>query len=93
MPVENGQRKTLTKVEKMKLTDGSLAAGSTVHGGHLEQTVGVDLEGGDELGLATGHGWDTVELELSEKSVVAALGSLSLVAIEKLMSVSRSSSP
>lgn len=61
-------------------TDGSLAAGSTVHSGHLQKTVGIDLKGGNELSLATGHRWDTSELELAEETVVAALGTLTLVA-------------
>lgn len=60
--------------------DRRLAAGRAVHRGDLEQTVRVDLEGGDELGLATGHGRDTSELELAEQTVVAALGALTLVA-------------
>lgn len=71
-------------------TDGSLAAGSTVHSGYLQKTVGIDLKGGNELSLATGHRWDTSELELAEETVVAALGTLTLVAGEEMpMSVRR----
>lgn len=65
--------------DKCTRTDGSLAAGSTVHGRDLEETVGVNLKGGDELSLATGHGRDTSELKLSEKSVIPALSTLALV--------------
>ena len=59
--------------------DVGLSAGSAVLGGDLQQTVGVDLEGTDELGLSSGHGWDTGKLEFTEQSVVLALGSLTLV--------------
>ena len=59
----------------------SLAARGTILGGDLEETVGVELEGGDELGLTTGHRRNAVELELTEESVVAALCSLTLVAV------------
>ena len=61
------------------LTDRSLAAGCTILGRNLEKTVGIDLEGGNELGLATRHWRDTSELELAEKTVVAALSALSFV--------------
>ena len=47
------------------LTDRSLAAGCTILGRNLEKTVGIDLEGGNELGLATRHWRDTSELELA----------------------------
>ena len=62
------------------LTDLSLAARSTVLGSDLQETVSIDLEGGNELGLATGHGGNTVELELAEQTVVTALCTLTLVA-------------
>ena len=65
----------------VKLTDLSLAARGTVLSSDLEETVGVDLEGGHELGLAAGHGRDAVELELAEQAVVAALCALTLVAV------------
>jgi hypothetical protein len=60
-------------------TDGSLSAGSTVHGRDLQQTVGINLKRGDKLGLATGHRRDTGELELSEQPVVPTLRTLALV--------------
>ena len=59
--------------------DVSLAAGDLLLGRNLEETVGVNLKGGEELSLATGLGRDTGELELAEKTVVLALGSLTLV--------------
>ena len=62
-----------------QLTDLSLAARSTVLGSDLQETVSIDLEGGNELGLATGHGGNTVELELAEETVVTALSTLTLV--------------
>ena len=63
----------------MVLTDLSLAARSTVLGSDLQETVSIDLEGGNELGLATGHRGDAVELELAKETVVAALSTLALV--------------
>ena len=45
----------------------------------LEETVGINLKGGYKLGLSTGHGGDASELELSEETIVAALGALTLV--------------
>lgn len=59
--------------------DLSLSARGTVLSRDLEETVGVNLESANELGLASGHRGDTRELELSKKSVVLALGSLTLV--------------
>lgn len=61
------------------LTNLSLTAGSTILRGNLEETVGVNLEGGNELGLATGHGGNAVELELAKESVIPALCTLSFV--------------
>lgn len=66
-------------------TDGSLAAGGAVHCGYLEETIGIDLEGGDELGLSTGHRRDTVELELSEQTVVFALRPFAFVSKQTLL--------
>jgi hypothetical protein len=57
----------------------SLSARGLVLGGDLQQTVGIDLEGTDELGLSTGHGRDSGKLELSQKPVVLTSGPLSLV--------------
>lgn len=59
--------------------DLSLSARGSVHGGNLEETVGVDLESADELGLTSGHRGDTGELKLTQESVVLALSSLTLV--------------
>lgn len=64
---------------KRRRTDGSLAARGTVLGRDLQQTVGINLEGGDKLSLATGHGGNTSELEFTEEPVVAALGTFTLV--------------
>lgn len=61
-------------------TDLSLAARSTVLSGDLEETVGVDLKGGEELRLATGHRRNVRQLEFTEQTVVAALGTFTLVA-------------
>ena len=61
------------------LTDRSLAARCTILSRNLEKTVGIDLEGGNQLGLATRHWWNTSELELAEKTVVAALSALSFI--------------
>lgn len=63
-----------------KRTDLSPTARCAVLRSNLEKTVGINLEGGDKLGLSTGHGRDAVELELAEKTVVAALCALALVA-------------
>lgn len=57
---------------------GGLARG-LVLGRNLKETVGVNLEGTEELGLATGHRGDARELELAEETVVLALGALTLV--------------
>lgn len=59
--------------------DLSLSARGTVLSRDLEETVSVNLEGTNKLGLASGHRGDTRKLELSKKSVVLALGSLTLV--------------
>jgi len=66
----------------VKRTDGSLAARGAVHRGYLEETVSVDLEGGDELGLSTGHRRDTVELEFSEQTVILALRPFALISTQ-----------
>lgn len=59
--------------------DLSLSARGTILSRDLEETVGVNLESANELGLASGHRGDTRKLELSKESVVLALGSLTLV--------------
>lgn len=64
----------------MLRTDLSLAARCTVLCSNLEETVRVDLEGGDELGLPTRHGRNSVELEFSKQAVVPALRAFTLVA-------------
>jgi hypothetical protein len=61
-------------------TDGSFPAGGTILSGHLEQTVGIDLEGSNKFGLASGHWWDASKLEFSEKPVITALSTFTLVA-------------
>ena len=68
-------------------TDLCLAARCAVLRGDLEQTVRVKLEGGEELCLATGHGGNAVELELAEETVVTALSTFTLVAVEIIESV------
>ena len=55
-----------------------LLAGGLLDGGDVEDAVGVNVEGDIDLGLATGHGGDTVEIELSEDVVVPGHGALSL---------------
>ena len=62
------------------LTDLCLAARGTVLSGDLQQTVGINLKGGNKLRLPPRHGRNTVELELAEQTVVAALCTLTLVA-------------
>merc|ERR1719152_70420 len=49
--------------------DGDLLvlAGTLVLGTHVEDAVGVDLEGNLDLGHATRRGWDAAELELPSK--------------------------
>lgn len=63
-----------------QLTNLSLAARCTILSSDLQQAVSVNLESGDQLGLSTGHGRDSVELELAKQAVVAALCALTLVA-------------
>jgi hypothetical protein len=58
--------------------DLSLAARGLVLSGDLEETVGVNLEGAEKLGLATGHGGDARKLELAEQAVVLAGKALTL---------------
>merc|ERR1719263_1304516 len=55
-----------------------LLACGLLDGGDVEDAVGVNVEGDIDLGLATGHGGDTVEIELSEDVVVPGHGALSL---------------
>ena len=50
-----------------------------VESGNLEETVGVNLEGTDELGLSSGLRGDAGKLEFSEKPVLLAGNTLSLV--------------
>ena len=64
------------------LTDLSLAARGTVLSSDFQETVSIDLEGGDQLGLAAWHGGDTVELEFTEQAVVTALCTLAFVPAE-----------
>ena len=62
-------------------TDGGLATRSTILGRNLQKTVGIDLERSNEFSLSAGHGRNASELELAEKTVVAALGALTLVPV------------
>jgi hypothetical protein len=48
---------------------------------YLQETVGVDFEGGDQLGLTAEHWRNAVKLEFAEQAVVAALSTLTLVAV------------
>jgi hypothetical protein len=64
---------------RRKLTDRGLAAGSTVLCGHFQETVGINLKGRDELGLATRHRGDAIELKFTEQAIITALRSLTLV--------------
>ena len=50
-----------------------------VESGNLEETVGVNLEGTDELGLSSGLRGDAGKLEFSEEPVLLAGNTLSLV--------------
>ena len=60
-------------------SDLGLSAGCSVLGGDLQQTVGVNLEGADKLGLTSGHGGNTGKFEFTQKPVVLALGSFTFV--------------
>mmetsp|Transcript_35145 Transcript_35145/g.76200 ORF Transcript_35145/g.76200 Transcript_35145/m.76200 type:complete len:265 (-) Transcript_35145:1316-2110(-) len=55
-----------------------LLAGGLLHGGNVEDAVGVNVEGDVDLGLSAGHGGDAVEVELSKDVVVARHGTLAL---------------
>merc|ERR1712159_33579 len=59
--------------------DGDLLvlAGSLVHGGHIEDTVGIDVEGDLNLRSSAGSWGDALEVELSEEVVILGHGSLS----------------
>jgi len=59
--------------------NGSFAAGGAVLSSDLQETVGIDLKGGDKLGLTTGHGRNAIKFELAKETVVAALSTLALV--------------
>ncbi|RUP47143.1 NAD-specific glutamate dehydrogenase-domain-containing protein [Jimgerdemannia flammicorona] len=59
--------------------DVGLAAGRLVLGGDLENTVGIEIEGAEQFGLAAGHGGDAGELELAEKVVLLGHETLTLV--------------
>ena len=64
---------------KGKPTDGSFATGGTVHGRNFKETIGINLESGDKLSLASRHRRDTSKLELAEQTVITALSTLTLV--------------
>ena len=59
-----------------------LASGRLLGGGHVEDTVGVNVEGHLDLGHATGCGGDAGQLELAEEVVVLGHGTFSLVDLE-----------
>jgi len=59
--------------------DVGLATSGLVHGGDLEDTVGVQLEGALKLGGTAGHGGNARELELAEQVVITGHGTLTLV--------------
>ena len=59
-------------------SDLVLLSSGLVLGRHVEDTVGVDIEGDLDLGNTTGSGGDARELELSEQVVVAGHGTLTL---------------
>jgi hypothetical protein len=52
--------------------------------GDLEETIGVNLEGGDELSLATGHRRNASKFKFAEQTVVTALGTFTFVALGKI---------
>jgi len=60
--------------------DGDLLrlARALVHGGHLQDAVGVHLEGHLDLGHAAGGGRDAGQLELAQQVVVLGHGALAL---------------
>jgi|SRR5258708_32840995 len=60
-------------------TDGSLTARSTVHSGDLKKAIGIDFEGSLELSLAARHRRNSIQLEFTQKAVVLALCTLSLI--------------
>mmetsp|Transcript_21861 Transcript_21861/g.58953 ORF Transcript_21861/g.58953 Transcript_21861/m.58953 type:complete len:265 (-) Transcript_21861:342-1136(-) len=60
--------------------DGDLLLGSCglLHGGHVEDAVGVNVKGHLDLGHATGHGRNPREVELTELVVVLGAAALAL---------------
>lgn len=59
-----------------------LLSSALVLGSHVENAVGIDLEGDLDLGLAAGGGRDAVEVELAELVVVLGHGALALKDLE-----------
>mmetsp|Transcript_20017 Transcript_20017/g.41079 ORF Transcript_20017/g.41079 Transcript_20017/m.41079 type:complete len:328 (+) Transcript_20017:110-1093(+) len=53
-------------------------AGGLLHSGHVEHTVGIDVESDINLRLAARHGRDAVKVELAEEVAVAGHGALAL---------------
>lgn len=74
--IDLGRRETSDRVGDR---DVGTSTRGLVESGNLEETVRVNLEGTDELGLSTGLGGDARELELSEEPVLLAGNALSLV--------------
>jgi len=75
----------LLNVSRVKTTDrvrdGDVSglAGGLLNGGDLEDTVGIDLEDSLKDGLTSLQGRDTVKVELTEKSVLSTVDTLTLV--------------
>ena len=61
--------------------DGNLvlAAGTLVHGRHVQNAVGVQIERHLDLRHATRSWWDSAQFKLAEKIVVLGHGTLALV--------------
>jgi len=62
-------------------TDGCFATRGSVLSRDLQQTIGIDFKGRDQLSLTTQHRGDTSKLKLSKQTVVAALGAFTLVPV------------
>merc|ERR1719502_2389704 len=60
-----------------------LLASRFLYGGHVKDTIGIDIVRNLNLGHTAGHGWDAVEVELSKEVVVPSHGALSLVHLDQ----------
>jgi NAD-specific glutamate dehydrogenase len=63
--------------------DAVLLAGGLLDGGDVEDTVGIDIEGNLDLRDTTGHGRDTIKVELAKKVVVLGHRTLTLENLDK----------